>query len=188
MLRIAIALTIVIVFAFTNSLRADNAATTATTAPTSQPSAVDFRRLKEILPAELNGLHRTDANGQKIKQGDFVMATATGTYQKPNDDSDNAPKVDLTIQDFGANSDMMKGMTAWTALDIDNESDKSFEKTIKVSNFPAYQTFQTEGQSGTVMILVGNRFLVNLQTNHLSADDVKKITDSLPLSNLAALN
>ena len=49
------------------------------------------------------------------------------------------------------------------------------------------QLYQNDGKSGTLQILVGERYFVTINTTNLSADEFKKLGDELKLKELAAL-
>ena len=156
---------------------------------TSQPAKVapvDYKKLKEVMPAELAGIKRSNNEGQKTGIGEFVMTQATAEYQKP-DAGENDPKVTVELTDYSSAIGMAEGMTAWSKIEIDKDSDSGFERTTKVKGQPAYETYQNEGKSGEIQLWVNGHFLLNVRTTNLSADDFKKLADSLPIEKIAAL-
>jgi hypothetical protein len=147
--------------------------------------AVDFRKLKELMPAELNGLKRTECNGERNKIGDLSISQVTATYKKGDDDG--APRIEVQVMDY-SNIEMAKGMaTAWSTVEIDKESDSGFEKTIKIKDNPGFLTWQKDGKHGQVQLLVGGRYVVNVQTDNIASEQVVKVAEGLPLDKLAAL-
>lgn len=154
--------------------------------PASQPATVDWRKLKEWLPAELAGMQRTNATGEKNRVGDFVMSTASAEFQN-NPDQDNSPRLNLTVIDYSGAPGMAQGMAAWSMMQIDNESDEGYEKTVKIAGFPGMETFQNQGKSGTVMILVAGTMIVTVNSEGMTAEQMHQAAESLPLDTLAAL-
>jgi hypothetical protein len=154
--------------------------------PASQPATVDWRKLKDWLPTELAGLQRTQATGEKNRVGDFVMSTASATFQKDSD-QENAPRLNLQVIDYTGAPAMAQGMAAWSMMQIDNESDAGYEKTTKVGGFPAMETFQNEGKHGNVMILVAGTMIVTIDTDGMSPEEMRQAAEALPLDKLAAL-
>lgn len=149
---------------------------------------VDFRKLKELLPAELAGIKRSKAEGQKVSAGGFTVAMAEGTYEREaKENEENLPRVHVVIQDYGANSEIAKAQAVWAEQDIDNESDSGYTKSTKINGVPALETYQNEGKTGTLQMLVGKRFVLNVQIDHLPADQLQKVGKALPLDKLAAL-
>lgn len=147
--------------------------------------SVDFRKLKELMPAELNGLKRSSCNGEKNKIGEISISQVTASFKK--DDNDGSPRIEVQVMDY-SNWDMAKGLAAaWTAVEIDKDSDDGFEKTVKVKDNPGFLTWQKDGKHGQVQMLVGKRYIVTVQTDNIPSDQVIKVAEALPLDKLAAL-
>jgi hypothetical protein len=159
-------------------------------APAAAPKVetVDFRKLKELMPAELHGLKRTANNGEKNKVGEFSITQARATYGKGgDDDNEKAPRIEVEVTDYSA-TQMAQGLAAaWSAVEIDKESDDGFEKTVKIAGNPGHLTWQKEDKQGTMQLLVGNRYIVNLHTFNIPSEQINKIAEALPLAKLAEL-
>src|SRR5215211_676002 len=55
------------------------AAPTAPAAPAAPPAKkppIDFRKLKEMMPAELAGVKRSELSGEKVSIGELIVSTA----------------------------------------------------------------------------------------------------------------
>ncbi|MGH7180018.1 MAG: hypothetical protein ACREJC_21755 [Tepidisphaeraceae bacterium] len=156
--------------------------------PATQPSApaVDFRKLKEICPEQLNGMKRTSHEGQRTKMGEFAISTAQAAYESDSD-KDNAPRISLEILDYGATPGMAQGMAAWAQLDIDRESDTGYEKSTRVKGQPALETYDTGAKSGRVQVFVAGRFIVTLELSNLPPEQTQKVAEELPLEKLAGM-
>jgi hypothetical protein len=76
---------------------------------------------------------------------------------------------------------------AWTMTEIDKESDTGYEKTIKVKGNPGLETWEKEGKHGRVQLLVGSRFILNVDTRNIDSAQVLKVVESMPLDKIAAL-
>lgn len=150
--------------------------------------AVDFRKLKELMPAELEGLKRTENSGEKNSFGAVSMSTAKAQYKKSKDqDDEKEPSINLELIDYGG-VEMAKGLAmAWTMAEIDKDSDSGYEKTVKVKGNPGMETWEKEAKRGRVQVLIANRFILTLETTNLPSDKLIKITESLPLDKIAAL-
>ena len=152
---------------------------------TQKAQPIDYKKLKELLPEELLGQKRTKAEGQKTSIGEFVMSQATGNYG--DESKEDAPRIELQVIDYSAAKGMAEGMAAWKNLEIDKEGDDGFERTTKIAEQPAFQTFQKEGKSGQVNIFIANRYLVTVQMNNVTAEDVKKVGEGIPVARLVEL-
>lgn len=156
-------------------------------APASQPSQpVDFRKLKELLPAELARIKRTDATGEKTSFGDLKLSSAKGEYYKEVENGDSQ-RVQVEITYYGATKEITEGLTYWTQLDIDQEGDAGYEKSKKLDGQPALEKYVNDGKSGSLQVFVANRFLVNLTTTNVAPEQFKKLGESLKIKELAAL-
>ena len=155
------------------------------TKPAKKPP-IDFRKLKEVVPAELAGVKRSSNEGEKISIGELNISQVNAQFQKA-EPAENDPSVQLQIVDYASAPEMGNVMTAWQQMEVDKESDNGFERTTKYKDQPAYETYQNEGKSGQVQIWVGSRFYVNVQTTNLTAEQMKKLVESLPLEKLVEL-
>lgn len=164
----------------------------AAAAPASQPTTVaagpiDYKKLKDLIPDKLTDLRRTNLEGQKISAGELNMSQATAQFGPAEEGKENAPEAHVEITDYSATKGMAEGLTAWQSLNIDKEGDSGIEKTLKIEDQPAYETWQADSKSGQVMIFVAKRYLVNVNASNVTADQLKKLAESLPIKKLAEL-
>ncbi|HEX2971976.1 MAG TPA: hypothetical protein VHP11_06565 [Tepidisphaeraceae bacterium] len=152
-----------------------------------KPQAVDFRELKKLFPEKLGDLKRTEASGEKMKMGEYVMSMARAEYAKENDESDAAPGIELEVMDYGGTKGMSEGFSAWANLDLDKESDDGYERTVKVAGHPGLESYRKSEKSGELQLFVGGRFLVHVRVTNLPAEQIKKTAEAYPLDKLAAL-
>ena len=143
---------------------------------------IDFRSLKELLPADADGLPRKEASGEKNGAMGFAISTAEGKYA--NDDQSET--IELTIID-GGGSPMMMGMAAWSMIEVDKESDGGYEKTTKIGDNKAYEKYDNDGKSGEINVLVNKRFVVTAKGRGVSMDKLKDALNDIDLDKLASL-
>ncbi|HYE19984.1 MAG TPA: hypothetical protein VEA69_16155 [Tepidisphaeraceae bacterium] len=163
--------------------------------PSAEPAreAIDFRKLKEILPEELGGLKRSKAGGEKNKFGDMSVSTARATYGKADDGEDeNAkhPRIEVEIQDFGGSAaGIGAAAAAWSTLDVDNESDDGYEKTVKIGDakHPGYEKWNKADKHGEIQVWVTKRYVLTIRTSNLTSADTMKIVNAFPVGKLADL-
>ena len=153
------------------------------TAP-AKVNTVEFRKLKDALPATLAGLPKGDASGQRTKAGEMTMATAEAPYGTGEGDAPKTGKI--TLLDYG-NDEFAKGMTASLAMEIDQESDKEYTRTTDVQGRRALITYNSAEKRGSCQTLAGGRVIVTLEMNGVSDDEFKKAIDELPLKAVDAL-
>jgi hypothetical protein len=157
-------------------------------AETPKATSVDLRKLKELLPAELNNLKRTEHNGEKNAFGGMSVSTAKAEYKKNKDqDDEKEPSINVELIDYGG-VEFAKGLAmAWTMTEVDKESDSGYEKTVKIKGNPGMETWEKEGKRGRVQVLVGNRFILTVETTNIPSEQVMKVVEALPLDKIAAL-
>jgi hypothetical protein len=172
--------TAVVGLSFAGIARADEPAKEA---PKGQ--SIDFRKLKEWMPTELNGLKRSECNGERNKVGEISISQCSATFKK--DDNDGSPRIQVQVMDY-SNLDMAKGLSAaWTLTEIDKESDDGFEKTVKVKGSPGFLRWQKEAKHGEVQLLVKDRYIVTVQTDNVPSEQVIKVAEALALDKLGEL-
>ena len=143
---------------------------------------VDFRSLKELLPADADGLARKEANGEKNGAAGFTVSTANGKYS--NDDGSET--IELSIID-GGGSVMMMGLAAWSMIEVDKETENGYEKTSKMGDNKSYEKYDNTNKDGEIAVLVNKRFIVSAKGRGVSMDKLKEALEDIDLDKLADL-
>ena len=143
---------------------------------------VNFRSLKELLPADADGLARKEATGEKNGAAGFTVSTATGKYA--NDD--NSETIELTLVDGGGTA-MMMGLAAWSMMEVDKETENGYEKTGKIGDNKSYEKYDNASKEGEIAVLVNKRFIVTAKGHGVSMNKIKASLDDVDLSKLAEL-
>ncbi|MVM34305.1 transposase [Spirosoma sp. HMF4905] len=145
-------------------------------------ATVDFRSLKELLPADADGLARKEATGEKNGAAGFTVSTATGKYG--NDDGSET--IELSLID-GGGSAMMMGLAAWSMIEVDKETENGYEKTTKMGDNKAYEKYDNANKDGEIAVLVNKRFIVSAKGRGVSMDKIKAALEDVDLDKLADL-
>lgn len=148
--------------------------------PAREPA--DFRKLREWLPAELAGLKRTDAQGQRFGTGQDRISMASGTYN----DENHEKSITVTVTDFIATANPSDA-AFWKDQELDQESDNGYMRTRKIQGLPAYEIWDGNGGSGTLMVLVADRMVVSVGTYGIDKQAFEKLPESLDFKKLAAI-
>jgi len=157
----------------------------ATTQP-AKVDPVDYNKLKELMPDKVIGIDRSTNEGEKQELNEWRMSRARAEYMKPDSDGSD-PSATIEIMDFGAAPHLVQGMTAWRSVPLNIENDDGYQRTGKFKEFPCITSYAKDGETHTMMILVADRYLVNIETNHVKEEDFKTFTESLPVEKLAKL-
>jgi hypothetical protein len=145
---------------------------------------VDFRSLKEFLPAEAGGLGLKDATGEKSGAMGFSISKAEGRYQ--NDDGSSS--LDIEIIDTGGIGGMaLMGMAAWAMVEVDKETRTGYERSTRVGSYKGFEKYDNENKSGELNLIVADRYLLAIRGRQVSMDDMKSTLKDMNLDRLAAL-
>lgn len=144
--------------------------------------AVDFRTLKDMLPADAGGLPRKEASGEKNGTAGLVISTATGNYAN----TDNSETIDLTIVDAGGTT-MLMGLAAWSVVEVDKETENGYEKTGKMGDYKSFEKYDNTSKDGELALLVNKRFIVTAKGRGVSMDKLKATVEEVDLPKLAGL-
>ena len=143
---------------------------------------VDFRALKELLPADADGLPRKTATGEKNGAMGFNVSTAEGTYAN----ADGSETAEVGIVDAGGTGALM-GLAAWTMMDIDKETETGYEKTTTMGDNKAYEKYDNSGKDGELVLVVAKRFVVTAKGHGISMDKIKATLNKIDLDKLAGM-
>lgn len=144
---------------------------------------VDFRKLKALLPEEASGFSRKESSGEKTGMSGFNISKADGTYKKGEDAS-----IDVEILDTGGIAGLaLAGFAAWTMMDVDKETETGYEKSVKIDGHKAYEKYNSTAKNGELHLMVGNRYIVNLDGNNVTMEQMKDFLKGINLSELAEL-
>ncbi|WP_353722203.1 hypothetical protein [Dyadobacter sp. 676] len=140
---------------------------------------VDFRKLKNLLPENLAGMARTEATGEKSGAMGFTVSTAHAKYKG------SEGSLDVEIVDTGGIAGVSTmALAAWSIADIDKETTTGYEKTTTIEGYKAFEKYDNESKSGEINVLVADRYVVNVEGDHVSVDQLKEALKTIDLGKL----
>lgn len=143
---------------------------------------VDFRELKALLPAEIDGAKGELKGGRNGAMG-MSVSQAEGRYE-----NDQGAGVTIKIADIsGVGGLAAMAFTAWATADIDNETDDGYEKTTTIDGNKALEKYNTKGKNGQIQLLVDKRFSIEVHGSDVSMEKMKAALGKIDLSKLKAL-
>ncbi|WP_460947002.1 transposase [Spirosoma daeguense] len=148
----------------------------------SSVEVLDFRKLKELLPGDADGLPRKEATGEKDGAVGFTISTAEGKYGN----EDGSETIELSIID-GGGSAMTIGIAAWSMIEVDKETANGYEKTTKIGDNKAFEKYDNNRKEGEIDVLVNKRFIVSAKGKGVSMDKIKAAFDDIDLDKLTEL-
>ncbi len=143
---------------------------------------VHQRQLRERLPAEFSGMRRTNAEAGRQAAFGMNVSYAEATYES------GRARIEAKISDIGGMGEFIKmAQFAWANAEMERESDRGFERTTKIDGFPAQESFEFNGQTGNVQIMVDGRLVVEISGSGVPMEKLHEMAKVLDLKKLAAL-
>jgi hypothetical protein len=72
-------------------------------------------------------------------------------------------------------------------LDIDKETSSGYEKTSTVSGRKLHEKWDKAGKHGEATLVIGNRFMVEVDAHGIEMNDVKSLLSKIDVSKLEAM-
>lgn len=136
-----------------------------------QVDPVSFRDLQSVFPDQFAGWERDNPTGERMTQP-VSFSEASVNFRKGD------ASLSLKITDTGFSQMLLAPYAMFLTVGYERESGDSYEKSTKVGEFPAWTRWNKSEKSGELNVVVGNRFLVQIEGNDIG--------DEKPLSQLAA--
>jgi hypothetical protein len=142
---------------------------------------VDHGELKRILPSQLGGMKRDQAESSKVGMAGFTIAKAEGDYS-----DEEGRDIHLSITDMGSAAGI--GMFAgWALMEQSRETEDGYEKTAKVGENPVYERYDASAKQSDYNMLIGQRFIIEASGNGIDMDELRRAVAALDLTKLDAL-
>ena len=144
-------------------------------------AVVDFRQLKELLPEKIAGMDRKTSEGEKTGGFGFTFSTARATYEEDN------KRLEVNIADTGGVGMAIMGMAAWSQMEMDRETEEGYERTTMIEGYKAFEKYNSRDQRGEISLIVGSRFIVNIEGRNISEKDLQAAVKGIDLAKLEKL-
>lgn len=143
---------------------------------------VNFRELKDLLPESIDGL-KGSSTGETAGAMGFKLSKAEGDYRKEGSEK----SYDVAITDVGGMGMAMMGVAFWASAEMDREDDTSYERTSTYKGHKSYEKYDKVSKRGEKSIIVANRFVVTVNGDQVSMDDINDAIDKINLGKLEGL-
>ena len=143
---------------------------------------VDYRELRDVLPRRVRGMEEGSYNGERAGSLGFKVSKVEQEYESTDGDQSAA----ITIVDMGSLKDIASFGVNWLNLELDRENDRGFERTTQIDGHPAMEKCEqlSNYEKCEVHLFIAERFVVDLTTRGLSADEMRDILDDMDLRKL----
>ena len=142
---------------------------------------VDFRDLKAMLPESIGSMKRTSAEGEKSGAMGIVVSHAEGRYENEG----NSLRVKIT--DPGNLSGFAAMAAMWMNVEVDRETDNGYEKTGSIGDRRYHEKYDKSAKSGEYTMVVGKRYMVEVQGNGVDMATMKKALEQINLAKLESM-
>lgn len=144
---------------------------------------VDFRKLKELLPQELAGFEKGDSSGEKNNAFGISVSEAKQSFRT----ADGSKSVRFEITDPGTLAGPFALANMWMNVEIDKETSSGYEKTSTVGGRKLHEKWNKDGKHGEVHLVVGNRFMVEIDARGVEMADIKSLISKIDVAKLEAM-
>jgi hypothetical protein len=143
---------------------------------------VDYQELQDLMPSSIIGMERTAMSGQKSGAMGQNLSTAEAAYEN----GDKSLKISAI--DAGGSSFALAGLAMWADTEVSREDANGYERTTKIDGYKAFEQYNNRDQTGQVNVLVEDRFIINVEGNNISGEELRRAMDQLNLKKLARMN
>ena len=140
--------------------------------------AMDFRDLKETMPEKLLGMDRESHKGQRNGAAGFKISNAEAVYR------DGDKRLEVNVVDVAGVGLAALGAAAWTMVEIDNESDDGYERTVTIDGNKAFEKFNEKNGDGELSVFYKKRYIISVKGRNIKAKDLRDAYDDLKLGKL----
>ena len=147
--------------------------------------AIDFRKLKPVLPASIDGMEAGEIEGSRSSQMGMSTSKAEVVYRSDGE------RVAITVTDMGSMSglsSLSSRMSAWA--ESETESTNGYDRGTTIAGYDGRETFRSyDGgrSSGELKFLVADRFQVEVDGRNVSMDKMKAAARSVDFDALEAM-
>jgi hypothetical protein len=141
---------------------------------------VAFRELIDFLPKKMAGMKADEPKGETTTAGSWQYSQAEVDFRT----DDGKRSVEVGIFDYAHIPFLYIPFNMVLNMNVSRESTEGYEKSVKVDGFPAFETWNRNGNSD-IVVLVGDRFIVKTDTRGMGEGSAKKIMENLDLKGLA---
>lgn len=132
---------------------------------------LSFRDLMTVFPQSFGDWERSKPTGERMSSP-VNFSEAQVRYTKGD------AELELKITDSALNQMLIAPFSMFLTAGYEKETERGYEKSVKVGDFPGWEEWNTEGKDGTLHAIIDKRFIVEI--------DGRNIEDSKVLHQLAA--
>jgi hypothetical protein len=140
---------------------------------------VDYEKLKALMPSWVGWLKQTDLKGERVNAGIVKFASAEAKYGS----DDKFVEIKIVDNAFAAKLGSLDAF----GIEIDKTSDDGYERNTEIQGYKAFEQYDRDEKSGSILVNVSNRFLVTVEGEGIDAATLRSAVDKLNLKKLEGL-
>ncbi len=142
---------------------------------------VSYKVLLRYLPETMEGLKRSEPEGETSSVGEWRFSQASASYSAES----GSQHVNVEIFDYAHIGMLYTPYTIMLKMNYNKEGTSGYERSVEIAGFPAYETWSVSSKSAEANVLVGDRFIVKVTTNDLPEGFARRVLSGMNLKNLA---
>jgi len=157
-------------------------ASEAIRAQTGDVEPISAEALQERLPENVGGLERVDVSRTESGAMGMKVSATNARYE-----GDEGRSVTIAISDIGGMGSMgAMGAAAWAMTEFDRTTQTGYDRTSRFDGFKAMESLSRDGGRlrTELSIIVGERFLVQMEGREVEMDVLKDAARRLRLRDL----
>lgn len=144
--------------------------------PAQKVAVVHFSKLTPFL-GDVAGWEAEKVEGQTVDAGGLKLTTAEREYRKGSN------TVRVQLMDYSESAPMLQAITAMWAFS--SETTEGYQKGVSIEGAKGMETYENAPKKGSLMLLVGGRYLLQIETQGLPAAEMQAWLKRIDLKKLA---
>lgn len=142
---------------------------------------VSFKVLMNYLPKEVEGMKSEKPRGESVQWDKWTHSTANVDFRSETGNQN----VRVNIYDYAYISNLYLPYQMMFKMKFERESSEGYEKSTTLNGMPTFEKWNEENKDNEVTVLVGKRFIVNVETDEMPEGSARKIAEGMDFSGLA---
>ena len=143
---------------------------------------LSFKVLMNYLPKEVSGMTSEKPHGETVQWEKWNHSTADVRFSNQSGEQ----SVKVNIFDYAYINNLYLPYQMMFKMKFERETSDGYEKATKLNDNPAFERWTKESKDNEVTVLVGKRFIVQVETDGMPEGSARKIAEGMDLSGLAS--
>ncbi len=145
--------------------------------------AINHKILEKFLPGKITGFLRLEPTGVTSKFNGLAFSTCEVLFT-----SSDGTTISVQILDYAGVDELYAPYDSWVNSNVNIEDEEGFARTVKIKNFPAFESYQKNLKTAQLSVIIGNRIIVDLNGTEVEDfNNLRKIINSISLNDLEGI-